>query len=98
MPVERDLRLRRPPSAATVSATVTELKYQINVNSLAHLAAKKLELNEIGVGNLGLGRRTPARVLEFPRVSVAGAPDASIPIPFGWRVPKDPPGARSRVS
>lgn len=35
--------------AKTVAATVAPLKYQINVNTLAHLAAEKLELNEIGV-------------------------------------------------
>ena len=42
--------------AATVSASVTEPKYKINVNSLEHLAAKQLELNEIGVCNLSLDR------------------------------------------
>jgi bifunctional enzyme CysN/CysC len=35
-----------------VSATITEPKYKVNVNTLEHLAAKKLELNEIGVCNL----------------------------------------------
>jgi len=38
----------------TVSATVTELKHKINVNTLEHLAAKQLELNEIGIGNISL--------------------------------------------
>ncbi|HTX48845.1 MAG TPA: adenylyl-sulfate kinase, partial [Caulobacteraceae bacterium] len=38
----------------TVSATVTELKYKINVNTLEHLAAKQLELNEIAVCNVSL--------------------------------------------
>ncbi|HWF77895.1 MAG TPA: sulfate adenylyltransferase subunit CysN, partial [Caulobacteraceae bacterium] len=38
----------------TVSATVTELKYKINVNTLEHLAAKQLELNEIAVCNISL--------------------------------------------
>jgi bifunctional enzyme CysN/CysC len=37
-----------------VTATVTEPKYKVNVNTLEHLAAKKLELNEIGVCNLSL--------------------------------------------
>jgi bifunctional enzyme CysN/CysC len=37
-----------------VSATITEPKYKVNVNTLEHLAAKKLELNEIGVCNLSL--------------------------------------------
>ncbi|HEX3700365.1 MAG TPA: sulfate adenylyltransferase subunit CysN [Phenylobacterium sp.] len=36
----------------TVSAQVTEPKYKVNVNTLEHLAAKSLELNEIGVVNL----------------------------------------------
>ncbi|MBT9471863.1 MAG: sulfate adenylyltransferase subunit CysN [Pseudomonadota bacterium] len=38
----------------TVSAQITEPKYKINVNTLEHLAAKRLELNEIGVCNLSL--------------------------------------------
>jgi bifunctional enzyme CysN/CysC len=38
----------------TVSATITEPKYKINVNTLEHLAAKKLDLNEIGICNLAL--------------------------------------------
>jgi len=40
--------------AKTVSATVTEPKYKINVNTLEHLAAKQLELNEIAVCNISL--------------------------------------------
>jgi len=35
-----------------VSATVQAPKYQVNVNTMEHLAAKGLELNAIGVGNL----------------------------------------------
>jgi bifunctional enzyme CysN/CysC len=42
----------------TVTATVTDIKYKVNVNTLEHLAAKKLELNEIGVCNLSLDRRS----------------------------------------
>ncbi|MGH6909333.1 MAG: sulfate adenylyltransferase subunit CysN, partial [Phenylobacterium sp.] len=38
----------------TVSAQVAEPKYKINVNSLERLAAKRLELNEIGVCNLSI--------------------------------------------
>jgi bifunctional enzyme CysN/CysC len=37
-----------------VSATITEPKYKVNVNTLEHLAAKKLGLNEIGVCNVAL--------------------------------------------
>jgi bifunctional enzyme CysN/CysC len=40
----------------TVSATVTEPKYKVNVNTMEHLAAKKLELNEIGICNVALDR------------------------------------------
>jgi bifunctional enzyme CysN/CysC len=40
----------------TVGATITEPKHKVNVNTLEHLAAKKLELNEIGVCNIALDR------------------------------------------
>jgi len=40
----------------TVSATITEPKYKVNVNTMEHLAAKKLDLNEIGVCNIALDR------------------------------------------
>ncbi len=36
----------------TVSATVHEPKYQVNVNTMEHLAAKTLELNAIGVAEI----------------------------------------------
>ncbi len=42
---------------STVGATVTEPKYKVNVNTLEHVAAKKLELNEIGVCNIALDRQ-----------------------------------------
>jgi bifunctional enzyme CysN/CysC len=45
--------------ARTVGATVTSLKHKVNVNTLEHLAAKKLELNEIGVCNVGIDRMIP---------------------------------------
>ena len=38
----------------TVNASITEPKYRIAVNTLEHLAAKKLEINEIGQVNLAL--------------------------------------------
>ena len=41
-------------ASKTVSATIAPLKHKINVNSLEHLAADKLELNEIGVCELEL--------------------------------------------
>jgi len=42
--------------AKTVTATVTHIKYQVNVNTLEHVATKTLELNAIGVCNLSLDR------------------------------------------
>ncbi|MCV0396094.1 MAG: sulfate adenylyltransferase subunit CysN [Rhizobiaceae bacterium] len=36
------------------NATITELKYRVNVNNFAHEAAKSLELNEVGVCNVSL--------------------------------------------
>ena len=38
----------------TVSATVTEIKHKIDVDTQAHLAAKHLELNEVAYCNLSL--------------------------------------------
>jgi bifunctional enzyme CysN/CysC len=40
--------------AKTVNATVAPIKYRVNVNTLEHLAAKKLELNDIGVCGIEL--------------------------------------------
>ena len=42
--------------ANTVSATVAHPKHKINVNTLEHLAAKRLELNEIDIANVSLDR------------------------------------------
>jgi len=41
----------------TVQATITAPKYRINVNSFEHVAATKLDLNEIGVCNVAVDRR-----------------------------------------
>jgi len=41
---------------ASLTASVTSLKHMIDVNSFAHLAAKTLSLNEIGVCNLSVAR------------------------------------------
>lgn len=38
----------------TVSAQVTEIKHKVDVNTQDHLAAKRLELNEVGYCNLSL--------------------------------------------
>jgi bifunctional enzyme CysN/CysC len=42
--------------SATVSATITPLKHKINVNTLQHAPAERLELNDIGVCELELDR------------------------------------------
>ncbi len=43
--------------AKTATATVTPLKYKINVNTLEHVVAQTLDLNDIGVCELSLDRR-----------------------------------------
>ena len=40
--------------ARTVAASVSEIKHRIDVNTQEHLAAKRLELNEVGYCNLSL--------------------------------------------
>jgi bifunctional enzyme CysN/CysC len=44
---------------ATVSASVTEIKHKVDVNTQEPLAAKHLELNEVGYCNLHLDRAIP---------------------------------------
>ena len=46
-----------------VTATIAPLKYKINVNTLEHLAATSLALNEIGVCELGLDRAHRVRAV-----------------------------------
>ena len=43
----------------TVGVNIANPKYRVDVNSLEHLAANTLELNEIGVCNLSLDRAIP---------------------------------------
>ena len=43
----------------TVGASVTDIKHRVNVNTLEHTAAKRLELNEIGLVNLSLDQAIP---------------------------------------
>jgi bifunctional enzyme CysN/CysC len=45
--------------ACTVGATITSLRYKVDVNSLDHMAARKLNLNEIGICNVGIDRQIP---------------------------------------
>lgn len=43
--------------AQVVTATITDIKYQININTLEHIAVKTLTLNAIGVCNISLDRQ-----------------------------------------
>ncbi len=43
----------------TVNATVTEIKHKVDINTQEHLAAKRLELNEIGHCNLHFDQLVP---------------------------------------
>jgi bifunctional enzyme CysN/CysC len=45
--------------ARTVGASVTEIKHRVNVNTLERTAAKRLELNEIGLVNISLDQAVP---------------------------------------
>ena len=40
----------------TVPASITDLKYKVDVNDFSHVSAKTLALNEIGICNLSLGK------------------------------------------
>ncbi len=43
----------------TVGATIAQPKYKVNVNTLEHIAARTLELNDIGVCNVNFDRVVP---------------------------------------
>jgi bifunctional enzyme CysN/CysC len=45
--------------AKAVNATIAPLKYRININTLEHVAAEKLELNDIGVCEIELDQPIP---------------------------------------
>ncbi len=45
--------------ARTVGASITEIKHRVDVNTQDHLAAKHLELNEVGYCNLHLDQPIP---------------------------------------
>jgi bifunctional enzyme CysN/CysC len=49
-------------AARTVGANITEIKHRVNVNTLERTAAKRLELNEIGLVNLSLDQAIPFEV------------------------------------
>jgi len=46
-------------ATATVNAQVTEIKHRVNVNTLEHIAAKHLDLNDVAVCNIALDRALP---------------------------------------
>jgi bifunctional enzyme CysN/CysC len=52
----------------TVTATVAPIKYRVNINTLEHLAAKKLDLNDIGVCGLELSQAVPFEPYKDSRV------------------------------
>lgn len=58
----------------TVSATVREPKYQVNVNTMEHLAARTLELNAIGVAELSTDRP----IVFEPYMADDGSPGATL--------------------
>jgi len=41
----------------TVTVTITDIKYEVNVNTLEHMAAKSLHLNNIGICNINTDRQ-----------------------------------------
>lgn len=45
-------------------ATITKIKHSFNVNSMEHIAATKMELNEIGECNISIDRQIPFRPYE----------------------------------
>ena len=51
----------------TVSATVAHPKYQVNINTMEHLAAKTLDLNAIGIANVTTDREIPFEAYEDNR-------------------------------
>jgi bifunctional enzyme CysN/CysC len=52
----------------TVTATVAPIKYRVNVNTLEHLPAKKLDLNDIGVCGLELSSAVAFEPYKVSRV------------------------------
>ena len=45
--------------ATRVNATITDIKYKYNINSLERLSTKNMSLNDIGVATLSLDRSIP---------------------------------------
>ncbi|POF32298.1 sulfate adenylyltransferase subunit CysN [Roseibium marinum] len=57
--------------ARTVTATVSEIKHKINVNTFEHMAGKTLELNEIAFCNFALSSAVPFDPYEANRTTGA---------------------------
>ena len=55
-PLLRGRRYLMRTATASVNATIAPLKYRIGLDSLEHVAADKLEHDQVGVGDLTLGR------------------------------------------
>jgi bifunctional enzyme CysN/CysC len=53
----------------TVPGTVSHIKYRLNVSTMDHIAATKLELNEIGVCNIALEHEIPFDPYDENRVT-----------------------------
>jgi bifunctional enzyme CysN/CysC len=53
--------------ARLVGASVTEIKHRVNVNTLEHTAAKRLELNEIAHVNISLDQAIPFEAYAYNR-------------------------------
>ncbi len=60
--------------AETVTATVQEPKYEVNVNTLDHLAAKTLGLNGIGVAEISTDRE----IVFEPYAAAGGSPNKAL--------------------
>jgi bifunctional enzyme CysN/CysC len=52
----------------TVIATVSPIKYRVNVNTMEHIAAKKLDLNDIGIVVIELSTAIPFEPYQDSRV------------------------------
>ncbi len=64
--------------AQTVTATVHEPKYEVNVNTLEHLAAQTLELNSIGVAEIATDREIVFEPYAVPGSSPNRAPNRAL--------------------
>jgi len=54
-------------STSRVNATVSDIKYKYNINTLEHLSSKEFELNDLGVATLSLDKAIPFEAYEKNR-------------------------------